>query len=133
MKLLGKCLTTTVAGLLRIMLGFYFRRVELFHAERVPSNGPVLFASNHPGSVTDAFIIGTSVPRQVHFVATVQLFRFAPLAWLRSEEHTSELQSQFHLVCRLLLEKKKPGTRSPPSTPRCGSPTFSSQPWTLSS
>src|SRR5438309_4279650 len=28
-----------------------------------------------------------------------------PLA--RSEEHTSELQSQFHLVCRLLLEKKK--------------------------
>src|SRR5438309_8691511 len=28
---------------------------------------------------------------------------------LRSEEHTSELQSQFHLVCRLLLEKKKKG------------------------
>src|SRR5689334_23438640 len=27
------------------------------------------------------------------------------VAW-RSEEHTSELQSQFHLVCRLLLEKK---------------------------
>src|SRR5580693_265911 len=26
--------------------------------------------------------------------------------FLRSEEHTSELQSQFHLVCRLLLEKK---------------------------
>src|SRR5438309_6157582 len=29
----------------------------------------------------------------------------------RSEEHTSELQSQFHLVCRLLLGKKNP--RSP--------------------
>src|SRR5438309_11424790 len=28
----------------------------------------------------------------------------------RSEEHTSELQSQFHLVCRLLLEKKKTRT-----------------------
>src|SRR5438552_14645345 len=27
--------------------------------------------------------------------------------WLRSEEHTSELQSPDHLVCRLLLEKKK--------------------------
>src|SRR2546429_4860068 len=26
---------------------------------------------------------------------------------LRSEEHTSELQSRLHLVCRLLLEKKK--------------------------
>src|SRR2546430_8746717 len=29
-------------------------------------------------------------------------------AALRSEEHTSELQSQSNLVCRLLLEKKKP-------------------------
>src|SRR3989449_7204576 len=30
-----------------------------------------------------------------------------PLAYQRSEEHTSELQSRLHLVCRLLLEKKK--------------------------
>src|SRR2546426_7649033 len=28
-------------------------------------------------------------------------------AWMRSEEHTSELQSPCNLVCRLLLEKKK--------------------------
>src|SRR2546429_6405129 len=32
----------------------------------------------------------------------------AELANPRSEEHTSELQSRLHLVCRLLLEKKKP-------------------------
>src|SRR5690554_7390191 len=32
---------------------------------------------------------------------------------MRSEEHTSELQSRPHLVCRLLLEKKKPLTPSP--------------------
>src|SRR2546422_2707399 len=31
----------------------------------------------------------------------------APAACVRSEEHTSELQSRLHLVCRLLLEKKK--------------------------
>ena len=82
MKVLEQCLTTTVTAVLRILLGIYFRRLELFHAERVPLNGPVLFASNHPGSVTDAFIIGALVPRTVHFVATVQLFRFPPLAWL---------------------------------------------------
>src|SRR3712207_7157980 len=29
---------------------------------------------------------------------------------MRSEEHTSELQSRQYLVCRLLLEKKKPST-----------------------
>src|SRR2546422_7115352 len=49
-------------------------------------------------------------------VLTVQpvklVFNDAPeadalLAAARSEEHTSELQSRLHLVCRLLLEKKK--------------------------
>src|SRR2546422_3922370 len=34
----------------------------------------------------------------------------ALLRGLRSEEHTSELQSRLHLVCRLLLEKKKNNT-----------------------
>src|SRR2546422_5007806 len=37
-----------------------------------------------------------------HFGAWVNLFNL-----VRSEEHTSELQSRLHLVCRLLLEKKK--------------------------
>src|SRR5687768_18406510 len=32
---------------------------------------------------------------------------FFALGTVRSEEHTSELQSRLHLVCRLLLEKKK--------------------------
>src|SRR5258708_31725695 len=35
------------------------------------------------------------------------LLRRRRLLYLRSEEHTSELQSPDHLVCRLLLEKKK--------------------------
>src|SRR5690348_17595605 len=33
--------------------------------------------------------------------------QFNPSTDMRSEEHTSELQSPVHLVCRLLLEKKK--------------------------
>src|SRR5690554_4437878 len=34
------------------------------------------------------------------------------MPWPRSEEHTSELQSRPQLVCRLLLEKKKPGSQA---------------------
>src|SRR5207249_5794804 len=44
---------------------------------------------------------------------TVLSFIIYQRANKRSEEHTSELQSRFDLVCRLLLEKKKP-----PSSPR---------------
>src|SRR2546427_6088369 len=36
----------------------------------------------------------------------------------RSEEHTSELQSQSNLVCRLLLEKKKKKHKKRPTIPR---------------
>src|SRR2546430_4939788 len=36
---------------------------------------------------------------------------------MRSEEHTSELQSQSNLVCRLLLEKKKSRKIATPTTP----------------
>src|SRR5258705_5405446 len=41
------------------------------------------------------------------FSASKACFSAAPHDQSRSEEHTSELQSLRHLVCRLLLEKKK--------------------------
>src|SRR5207248_6136114 len=53
-------------------------------------------------------VLGTSDPRRA-----------------RSEEHTSELQSPYDLVCRLLLEKKNPSTgqptplQKPPQTSSC--------------
>src|SRR3989454_8426129 len=46
-----------------------------------------------------ALIIGTG--------AVVAIYLLVNAAYLRSEEHTSELQSPCNLVCRLLLEKKK--------------------------
>src|SRR5690348_17661848 len=42
--------------------------------------------------------------------------RVAPSPAPRSEEHTSELQSPVHLVCRLLLEKTKKTTIKTPNT-----------------
>src|SRR5258708_12635397 len=50
--------------------------------------------------------------RSPHFGRPVyrQFGKYSP----RSEEHTSELQSPDHLVCRLLLEKKKNKTKNTP-------------------
>src|SRR2546426_11582419 len=52
---------------------------------------------------------GTPTPRSRRFDAPTRSTRPSPRAsfTLRSEEHTSELQSPCNLVCRLLLEKKK--------------------------
>src|SRR5438552_5324446 len=56
---------------------------------------------------------------KVDSVYTVMIYAshcpFVHVDFPRSEEHTSELQSPDHLVCRLLLEKKKP-TDSPSHT-----------------
>src|SRR2546427_7997274 len=46
---------------------------------------------------------------------------------IRSEEHTSELQSQSNLVCRLLLEKKKKERYHSPTSPSHVRPTKSSE------
>src|SRR2546429_1563662 len=59
-----------------------FRSIELLIENIDPAENPQYFLT----SSAEGFEIGRSV---------------------RSEEHTSELQSRLHLVCRLLLEKKK--------------------------
>src|SRR5229473_4564309 len=48
-------------------------------------------------------------------VSRLHLAATGALSTVRSEEHTSELQSLAYLVCRLLLEKKKTTTPSTPS------------------
>src|SRR5688572_32401717 len=57
--------------------------------------------------------IGISLERARLFQEVQSLALTDPLTCLqnRSEEHTSELQSQSNLVCRLLLEKKKKKTK----------------------
>src|SRR5438309_7264978 len=57
-----------------------------------------------PSSTAAKFPFSLSYGKAPAELRTARMPR--PLA-PRSEEHTSELQSQFHLVCRLLLEKKK--------------------------
>src|SRR5689334_24962075 len=72
-----------------------FPYTTLFRSDVINGNKTVIAA------IADKYD-GTAVgrPFRTNVVA-------AQVSDLRSEEHTSELQSQFHLVCRLLLEKKK--------------------------
>src|SRR2546422_11560175 len=73
-----------------------------------------LFRSRHRRAIADRESGHPHRDRGVH--GQYRLFRDEPAALAgpsrRSEEHTSELQSRLHLVCRLLLEKKKKKTRT---------------------
>src|SRR5205823_11839257 len=60
----------------------------------------VLHAGDEDATVAQ---VGGGVPHPVHHLRRHCL----RVAFIRSEEHTSELQSLAYLVCRLLLEKKK--------------------------
>src|SRR5689334_23847488 len=66
-----------------------------------------LFRSMGEGLVETQNVAGESGRVVVDHRLSHRRPRARPGEDVRSEEHTSELQSQFHLVCRLLLEKKK--------------------------
>src|SRR5574341_1561701 len=57
-------------------------------------------------SIADVFILIAGLLTVLLLTLGIP-YVFKPVAVIRSEEHTSELQSPTNLVCRLLLEKKK--------------------------
>src|SRR5207247_10834614 len=54
-----------------------------------------------------AVVVRVQLPLLPYVLALAMSANIGSVATLRSEEHTSELQSRVDLVCRLLLEKKK--------------------------
>src|SRR5699024_11839211 len=59
---------------------------------------------------TDVFVEVKGRKQSIKNDVVFAMTGYQPDITLRSEEHTSELQSRFDLVCRLLLEKKKQQT-----------------------
>src|SRR5690554_3430511 len=103
--------TATELGLLALVGILAIRMVALSRGEALQLaggiaepeiSGPVARRTARTGKqVKIASAHGTELRTQLHILAGLQERD------CRSEEHTSELQSRPHLVCRLLLEKKK--------------------------
>lgn len=66
----------------RCALRAYFGRIDVEHADRLPADGPVLVIANHPASLTDVLVLGTVLPRRLHFLAHSGLFHPAPRGFL---------------------------------------------------
>src|SRR5437868_9970776 len=75
-----------------------FPYTTLFRSSETESPGPKIRSDR--ADLMTATSGRTSASRSFHIRSSVSVCA-------RSEEHTSELQSRFDLVCRLLLEKKK--------------------------
>src|SRR5687768_18125226 len=73
----------------------------LMERSSASSHGRHAFTSDARG-----FLWMRRLPRGSHLKCFTALVTYTWSRGMRSEEHTSELQSRLHLVCRLLLEKK---------------------------
>jgi len=64
-----------VRGIARFWLWFFWKRVDVHAAERVPASGPVLLCINHPNNLIDSLLVGAVVARKIHYLATATLFK----------------------------------------------------------
>jgi glycerol-3-phosphate O-acyltransferase / dihydroxyacetone phosphate acyltransferase len=58
----------------RVALGWYYRRISVTGLERIPRDGPLFLAVNHPNALVDALVVGAVVPRRVGFTAKATIF-----------------------------------------------------------
>ena len=64
-----------VRAVARFWLWFLFKAVVVRHPERVPAAGPILLCVNHPNNLIDSLLVGATVRRKVHYLATAAMFR----------------------------------------------------------
>jgi 1-acyl-sn-glycerol-3-phosphate acyltransferase len=64
----------------RVFFGVVFR-LQVSGLENIPRQGPVVICSNHISN-WDPPLLGTPLPRKIHYMAKEELFRIPGLAWL---------------------------------------------------
>src|ERR1035441_10834428 len=105
-----------MVGLLRLPRRAPIQKTKAGRSIGIHSGARLLFGPVHPAWVRKSNTSLRRGPNRAGCPAILPVISACSCLfhWLtRSEEHTSELQSLRHLVCRLLLEKKKRNTYSP--------------------
>ncbi len=68
-------LYSVMRQLLKFATRLYFVEVSTVDKEKVPAQGPVILAANHPSSILDSVLLATELPRPVHYLAKSELFK----------------------------------------------------------
>jgi len=84
----------------RFALKQYFKHINVFFEEKLPSDRPVLFVANHQSAFMDAIVVCAQIKQQLHFVSRGESFDKSWKRWILSKfnmhpiyrkEHTPEL------------------------------------------
>lgn len=68
-----------IVGLVRLLIGLFYRRFETSGFERIPAEGPALLVANHFNSLVDPMLVIAAVDRPVTFVAKSTLWKVPAL------------------------------------------------------
>ncbi|MFO0727151.1 MAG: lysophospholipid acyltransferase family protein [Myxococcota bacterium] len=110
-----------LARFLRLVVGVFYRQIDVVGLENVPNEGPVIFAGNHPNSLHDPMLIIAYAGRVVHFAAKDVLFRSRFLRFFltnlgavpiaRKSDHGGEVDNQatFESLYQVLAEGRAMG------------------------
>ncbi len=94
-----------IIWLIRTITDTFFRRIDVVGIENVPTDGPVIFAGNHPNALMDGWLLTAKCGRwPLHFMASAKLWKYRLLAPLlnatgavpvyRREDHDGEVDNQ---------------------------------------
>src|SRR6476659_2218081 len=74
-------LHSVIRWVLRIILRVFFPHIETAGIERIPRDGPVILAVNHPNGLIDPLFLLCLAPRPVSFLAKAPLFDMPVIGW----------------------------------------------------
>jgi 1-acyl-sn-glycerol-3-phosphate acyltransferase len=71
-----------ITAFFRFCLKIFYRRIELMGLERVPADGAIVFAVNHPNGLVDPLFLLSFAPAPVSFLAKAPLFLMPVIGWI---------------------------------------------------
>ena len=94
-----------IITVVRIITNTFFRRIDVVGIENVPTEGPVVFAGNHPNALMDGWLLTSECGRwPLHFLANAKLWKYRLLGPVldasgavpvyRREEHDGEVDNR---------------------------------------
>ena len=93
-----------IISLIHIITNTFFRRIDVVGEENIPSDGPVIFAGNHPNALMDGWLLTARCGRwPLHFMANAKLWKYRLLGKMlnatgavpvyRREEHEGDVDN----------------------------------------